>query len=220
MGVSDVGLELKKLAYTKSFRILRSNLWKDHPVSCGVLGMCLTLGVSNKVANAIAIGIGFTFVLVVTAATISALRNLIPRRARVIIYMIVISSFVIIVDRFLRAFYPAIAEALGPYIGLIITSCILMGRLEEFSMKNNVYYSMLDAFSSGLAFSYTLLILSVIREFFGFGTILDVKVTPASWTNWVVIGMAPGAFFVLSIYLWITRTLAKVDPLKLGNLHG
>jgi Na+-transporting NADH:ubiquinone oxidoreductase subunit NqrD len=218
--VKNVGLELKRLTYTKSFRILRSNLWKDHPVSCGVLGMCLTLGVSNKVANAIAIGIGFTFVLVVTAATISALRNLIPKRARLIIYMIVISSFVIIVDRFLKAFYPTIAEALGPYIGLIITSCILMGRLEEFSIKNNIYYSMLDAFASGMAFAYTLLILSVIREFFGFGTILDVKVTPAWWTNWVVIGMAPGAFFVLSIYLWITRTLAKVDPSKAGQLHG
>ena len=216
----DVAFQLKQLTYTKSYRILRSNLWKDHPVSCGVLGMCLTLGVSNKVANAIAIGIGFTFVLVVTAATISALRNLIPKRARVIIYMIVISSFVIVVDRFLKAFYPAIAEALGPYIGLIITSCILMGRLEEFSMKNNVLHSMLDAFASGIAFGYTLLILSVVREFFGFGTILDVKVTPAGWTNWVVIGMAPGAFFVLSIYLWITRTLAKVDPQKLGHLHG
>jgi Na+-transporting NADH:ubiquinone oxidoreductase subunit D len=215
-----MSLQLKKLTYTKSYRILRSNLWKDHPVSCGVLGMCLTLGVSNRVANAIAIGIGFTFVLVVTAATISALRNWIPKRARVIVYMIVISSFVIIVDRFLKAFYPAIAEALGPYIGLIITSCILMGRLEEFSMKNNVYYSMLDALASGMAFGYTLLILSVIREFFGFGTILNMKVTPSWWTNWVVIGMAPGAFFVLSIYLWITRTLAKVDPQKLGHLHG
>jgi len=218
--VSNVGLQLKRLTYTRSYRILRSNLWKDHPVSCGVLGMCLTLGVSNKVANAIAIGIGFTFVLVVTAATISALRNLIPKRARVIIYMIVISSFVIIVDRFLKAFFPGIAEALGPYIGLIITSCILMGRLEEFSMKNNVFSSMLDALASGVAFGYTLLILSVIREFFGFGTILDIKVTPAWWTNWVVIGMAPGAFFVLSIYLWVTRTLAKVDPQKLGHLHG
>ena len=215
-----MGLQLKKLTYTKSFRILRGNLWKDHPVACGVLGMCLTLGVSNKVANAIAIGLGFTFVLVVTAATISALRNLIPKRARVIIYMVVISSFVIIVDRVLKAFYPAVAEALGPYIGLIITSCILMGRLEEFSMKNGVLYSMLDAFSSGLAFGYTLLVLSIIREFFGFGTILDVKVTPAWWTNWVVIGMAPGAFFVLSIYLWVARTLAKVDPSKTGHLHG
>jgi len=213
-------LQLKKLTYTKSFRILRSNLWKDHPVACGVLGMCLTLGVSNKVANAIAIGIGFTFVLVVTAATISALRNLIPKRARVIIYMIIISSFVIIVDRVLKAFFPTVSEALGPYIGLIITSCILVGRLEEFSMKNNVYYSVLDAFASGLAFAYTLFILAVIREFFGFGTFLDMKVTPSWWTNWVVMGMAPGAFFVLSIYLWVMRTLARVDPLKAGHLHG
>ena len=215
-----MGLALKKLQYTKGYRIFKSNLWKDHPVACGVLGMCLTLGVSNKVSNAIAIGIGFTFVLVATAATISALRNLIPKRARVIIYMIIISSFVIIVDRVLRAFFPPVAEALGPYIGLIITSCILVGRLEEFSMKNTVYYSVLDAFSSGLAFSYTLLLLSVIREILGFGTLLDVKVAPAWWTNWLVIGMAPGAFFVLSIYLWVARTLAKVDPLKTGQLHG
>ncbi len=215
-----MALQLKKLTYTKGFRILRSNLWKDHPVACGVLGMCLTLGVSNKVSNAIAIGLGFTFVLVATSATISALRNLIPKRARVIIYMIIISSFVIIVDRVLRAFYPAVAEALGPYIGLIITSCILVGRLEEFSMKNNVSYSILDAFSSGLAFAYTLFILSVIREFLGFGTFLDIKVTPVWWTNWLVFGMAPGAFFVLSIYLWVMRTLARVDPMKTGHLHG
>jgi len=182
--------------------------------------MCLVLGVTNKVSNAIAIGLGFTFVLVVTAGIISGMRNYIPNRARIIIYMIVISSFVIIVDRFLRAYYPSVAEALGPYIGLIITSCILMGRLEEFALKNNVLYSMLDAFASGMAFAYTLLLVSVIREFFGFGTILDIKVSPSWWTNWVVIGMAPGAFFVLSIYLWITRTLAKVDPSQRGKLHG
>ncbi|MDD5686548.1 MAG: Rnf-Nqr domain containing protein [Elusimicrobia bacterium] len=213
-------MKLKRLYYTKTYRILLNGLWRDHPVSCKLLGMCLTLGVSNKVSNALAIGLGFTFVLVVTAAIISMLRNYIPRNARVIIYMVIISSFVIVVDRFLMAFYPSVSETLGPYIGLIITSCILVGRLEEFSIKNPVYFSMLDAFASGIGFAYTLIILAVIREFLGFGTILDIKVTPENWTNCLVIGMAPGAFFVLSIYLWIVRTLAKVDPGKIGVLHG
>lgn len=133
-----------------------------------------------------------------------------------ITYMIIISTFVIIVDRFLKAFYPDISRAIGPYVGLIITNCIIMGRAEAFAVKNNVVHSVLDGLSCGLGYSFTLVVISIVREILGFGTVLGFKVTPEFWTNWVVMSMAPGAFFVLSIYLWITRTMAHVEPDKRG----
>ncbi len=179
---------------------------------CMVLGICSALAVTNKVENAIAMGAGVTFVLMATGLIISFLRKIIPARLRIITFMLVISSFVIIVDRILQAFYPEISTALGPYIALIITNCIIMGRAEAFSIKNNIGYSVLDGLACGIGYSYTLIIVSVIRETLAFGTILGIKVTPEWWTNWVVMAMAPGAFFLFSIYLWIARSLARMDP--------
>jgi len=126
-----------------------------------------------------------------------------------ITYMVVISVFTIVVDRFLKAFLPIISEALGPYVGLIITNCILMGRAEAFAIKNSVKHSILDGISCGLGYSYILILMSAIREILGFGTILGHKITSASWTNWTAMTVAPGAFFLLAIYLWIFRTLLK-----------
>jgi Na+-transporting NADH:ubiquinone oxidoreductase subunit D len=203
---------INKFFYTRVGRILINGLWKDNPIFCMVLGICSTLAITNRVENAIAMGCGVTFTLVATNIIISLLRNIIPARVRMITYMITISTFVIVVDQFLKAFFPVISEAMGPYVGLIITNCIVMGRAEGFAIKNPVKYSIVDALACGFGYSYTLIILSVIREVLAFGTILRYKVVPAGWTNWVVMAMAPGAFFLLSLYLWIMRTLAKLEP--------
>jgi Na+-transporting NADH:ubiquinone oxidoreductase subunit D len=152
-------------------------------------------------------GLGVTFCLICTAVFISAMRSFIPPHVRMIVYMVVIASFVIIVDRFIKASYPDISEAIGPYIGLIITNCILMGRAEAFAIKNGVYYSVLDGLGYGFGYTYTLIIFAVIREALGFGNIMGMRVMPHNWTNWVVMVMAPGAFFVLSLYLWIYKTI-------------
>ena len=202
---------LKSIKSSKTYETFMNGVWRDHPIFSMILGICSALAVSNRVENAIAMGAGVTFVLVATALLISMLRNMVPRRVRMIVYMIVIASFVIIVDRFLKAFFPAISESIGPYVGLIITNCIIMGRAEAFYVQNKIGQSIVDAIANGIGYTLSLSLIAVVREVLGFGTLLGIKVTPAGWTNWVVMAMAPGAFFVLALFIWISRTAAKMD---------
>lgn len=194
--------------HTKAFKVLIAGVWRDNPIFCMVLGICSALAITNKLANCIAMGLGVTFVMVVSSGIVSAIRNIIPKRVRMLTYMIIISTFVICVDRFLKAFFPPISKAMGPYVGLIITNCIVMGRAESFATKNNVRHSILDAFSCGMGYTYILIIMGMIREIMAFGTLLGIRVMPSSWMNWTVMAIAPGAFFLLGIYLWIFRTLS------------
>ncbi len=198
---------LKKLLGAKGYKIVKKGIWGEHPVFSACLGICSALAISNTVANAVAMGASVIFVLIATAIIVSSLRNLIPQRVRIITYMIVIASFVIIVDRFLQAYFPDISEAVGPYVGLIITNCIIMGRAEAFFVQNKVSQSILDAIANGLAYSYTLIFIAIFRELLGFGTLLGWQVMPGGWENWVVMTMAPGAFFLLGLSIWILRAV-------------
>jgi Na+-transporting NADH:ubiquinone oxidoreductase subunit D len=157
---------------------------------------------------------GVIFVLILTAIIISLLRKIIPSRVRIIIYMITIAAGVTIVDLVLKAYFPIISEAMGPYVPLIITNCIIMGRAEAFFVQNPTKLSLLDALANGLAYGYTLMAIAIFREIFAFGTLLGVRVTPAGWVDWVVLAAPAGAFFVLGTFLWVTRTLAGVEPPK------
>jgi Na+-transporting NADH:ubiquinone oxidoreductase subunit D len=195
----------------KSIRTILDGIWRDHPIFSMILGICSALAISNKIENAIAMGAGVIFVMVATALVVSLLRYIIPRRVRIITYMIIIASFVIIVDKYLKAFYPSISTTLGPYVGLIITNCIIMGRAEAFYVQNNVFQSLLDAISNGLSYTYTLIIVAAVREILGFGTLLGFQIMPEGFTKWVVMAMAPGAFFVLGLFLWISRALADIE---------
>ena len=200
-----------KILESKSWNTIKNGIWRDHPIFCMLLGICSALAISNRVENAIAMSAGVTFVLVATAILISLLRNFIPQRIRIITYMLTIASFVIIVDKILKAFYPVISESIGPYVGLIITNCIIMGRCEAFYIQNNVFQSVLDAIANAIGYTYTLVSIAIVREFLGFGTILRFEIMPKDATRWIVMSMAPGAFFVLAIFIWITRTLAKKE---------
>jgi Na+-transporting NADH:ubiquinone oxidoreductase subunit D len=203
---------LRKFLGAEGYRAVKNGIWNDQPIFSMVLGICSALAITNRVENAIAMGAGVTFVLIATALVISPLRTLVPLRARIITYMVTIASFVIIVDRFLKAFYPDISVAIGPYVGLIITNCIIMGRAEAFYIQNKTSNSVLDALSNGIGYSYTLISVAVVRELLGFGTLLGIRVMPSGWNNWVVMTLAPGAFFLLGIFLWITRTVADIEP--------
>ncbi len=200
---------MSKITKSESFKTFMNGLWRDQPIFSMVLGICSALAVSNRVDNALAMGAGVTFVLLATALLIALLRRIIPGRVRMITYMIVIATFVIVVDRTLKALYPDISQAIGPYVGLIITNCIIMGRAEAFYAQNSIGRSLIDAVANGLGYTYTLVLIAVVRELLGFGTILGFQVMPEGFTTWVVMAMAPGAFFVLSIFIWITRTLSK-----------
>ena len=200
---------LRKLLGAQGYKTVKKGIWGDHPIFAAGLGICSALAISNKVENAIAMGAGVTFVLIATAIIVSSLRRLIPQRVRIITYMITIASFVIIVDKYLQAFFPGISEAVGPYVGLIITNCIIMGRAEAFFIQNNAYQSILDAVSNGLAYSYTLIVIAVVREVLGFGTLLGISIMPDAYEKWVVMTMAPGAFFLLGLAIWISKTLSE-----------
>jgi len=196
---------------SKSMTTIKDGIWRDHPIFSMLLGICSALAVSNRVGNAIAMSVGVTFVLVATALIIASLRRFIPQRIRMITYMLTIASGVIIVDKFLKAFFPGTSESIGPYVGLIITNCIIMGRCEAFYIQNTLGQSLLDALANGFGYAYTLIIIAIVREFLGFGTLMGIQIMPDDWTRWVVMAMAPGAFFVLSLFIWITRTLAKKE---------
>lgn len=203
---------LKKLFGAKGYKVIKKGIWTEHPISSMTLGICSALAISNKVENAIAMSAGVMFVLILTAALISLLRTVIPSRVRIITYMITISSGVIIVDRVLKAYFPAISQALGPYVGLIITNCIIMGRAEAFFTQNNIYHSLLDAVANSIAYAYTLVSIAIFREALGFGTVLGFRIMPEGWVNWSIMLAPAGAFFILGVFLWITRTLADIEP--------
>jgi Na+-transporting NADH:ubiquinone oxidoreductase subunit D len=154
-------------------------------------------------------GLGVTFVIMASSLTISLIRNIIPQRLRMVTYMVIISTFVISVQAFLQAFFMPIADALGAYVGLIITNCIVMGRQEAFAAKNPVKYSIIDGFASGMGYTFVLVVVAVVRELLAFGTILNMQVLSVSWERWVVMAMAPGGFFVLGLLIWGMRELIK-----------
>jgi Na+-transporting NADH:ubiquinone oxidoreductase subunit D len=207
-------MNLRKIAYTRPFRTFIAGFFKENAVTYQLLGLCSTLAVSNKMENAIAMGLGVVFVVTISSALISLLRKWIPPQYRMITYMIVTSTFVILVDQFLKANFPLISSQLGPYVGLIITNCIVMGRQEAFAIKNGAWLSLLDGLGSSMSYLYTLVILAFIREILGFGTLMNVRVMPASFPPWVVITMAQGAWFLLAIYYWVFRRVAKLKPVE------
>lgn len=198
-----------RIKYTKWFNILRDGISRSNPIVVAVLGICSALAVTNKVENAIAMGLGVTFVIMASSLTISLIRDIIPQKVRMVTYMVVISIFVISVQSFLEAFFMPIADALGAYVGLIITNCIVMGRQEAFAVKNPVKYSVIDGFASGMGYTFVLVVVAVIRELLAFGTILNMQVMPVTWERWVVMAMAPGGFFVLGLLIWGMRELIK-----------
>ena len=205
-------MNLKQIFGKKGAKTIKNAVWREHPITSATLGICSALAISNKVENAIAMSAGVIFVLVLTALIISALRTLIPSRVRIIIYMITIAAGVTIVDLVLLAFFPTISEAMGPYVPLIITNCMIMGRAEAFFVQNPVKLSIIDSLANGFAYTYTLMAIAVFREIFAFGTILGINVTPANWVDWVVLAAPAGAFFVLGVFLWMIRTWAGVEP--------
>lgn len=198
-------MKLIRLKYTKWYNIMKDGVSRNNPVVVAVLGICSSLAVTNKVENAIAMGLGVTFVVMASSAAVAAIRSFIPSKVRMVTYMVIISTFVIAVQMFLAAYFPTISKALGAYVGLIITNCIVMGRAEAFAVRNPVRYSLIDGFASGMGYTFVLLMVSVIRELLAFGTLLNIQVLPAAFPTWAVMALAPGGFFVLGLFIWLIR---------------
>lgn len=187
-------------------KVIRDGLWTNNPIFVQVLGICSTLAVTNNLYNTMVMVLGVTFATAMGSWTLSLLKDLIPRKVRMIVQVLVLSFYVIIIDILLRAYQPAISKQLGPYVGLIITNCILMGRAEAFAAANKPGLSFLDGIMNGLGYGWVLLCIAVVREFLGFGSLFGIKVTGASFTPWTIMVMAPSAFFLVALALWGANT--------------
>lgn len=188
----------KEIFVTSAFR--ENSVWKQ------ILGICSSLAVTNLMLNSLIMGIGVTFALALSSFTVSLIREYTPRSVRMIAQTLIMAAYVIIVDILLKAYLPDISKQLGPYVGLIITNCILMGRLEAFASKNTPLDSVVDGIGAGFGYTLVLLVISFIRELFGFGTLFGIRIFGSWWTNWSIMVMAPSAFFLLALLIWIVNT--------------
>ncbi len=203
-----------KVTQTRSFKTLIEGIWENNPTFRMILGICSTLAVTNSVRNTIAMDIAVILVIMASSVTVSLMRNIIPRRVRMAVYTLIIATYVIFVDQYLRAYYMDISEQIGPYVGLIITNCIVMGRCESFASGNKPWLSILDALGVGVGYALSLIFIAMVRELLGFGSILGVNILGANWEGWVIMIMAPGAFIVLGVFIWVLRAIAKPQMTK------
>ncbi|MBT6870959.1 MAG: NADH:ubiquinone reductase (Na(+)-transporting) subunit D [Candidatus Marinimicrobia bacterium] len=189
----------------------------NNPITRQVLGICSALAVTVKVDSAIVMAFALTFVLVGSNAIISMLRKKIPSNVRIIVQLTIIATLVIMTDQLLKAFLFDISKQLSVFVGLIITNCIVMGRAEAFAMQNSPKDSLLDGLGNGIGYGAVLIIVAVIREFLGSGSILNVTLLPASmyvenggwYVNNGLMLLAPGAFIVLGLLIWVQRTVTN-----------
>ena len=187
--------------------ILLDGLWYDNPIFRQILGICSTLAVTNQVLNTLVMCVSLTLVTAASCLTVSLLRNITPRNIRMMVQTLIIASYVIVVDIVLKAYWPDMSRNLGPYVGLIITNCIIMGRCEAFASSNRPGPSLLDGLACGLGYSLVLLLIAATRELLGMGTILGFSIPyfTTHWDKWVIMVMPPGAFFTLACVIWIAR---------------
>ena len=176
-------------------------LWRENPVFVQVLGMCPVLAVTNSGINAIAMGLATTFVLVMSNILVSSLRKVIPKQVRIATYILIIATFVTVVEYLIQAISLDLHKALGAFISLIVVNCVILGRAEAFASKNTLANSFLDGLGMGLGFTFALLCLGVVREILGSGTIFGIGLFPDGFQSWVVMILPGGGFFTMGAWL-------------------
>ena len=195
-------------------------LWRENPVFVQVLGMCPALAVSNTAINALTMGLATTFVLLMSGICVSALRNFIPREARIVSFICIIASFVTAVDYIIQAISLELSRSLGAFIALIVVNCLILGRAEAFASKNKLSRAVLDGLGMGVGFTVALLSIGVVREILGSGTLFGIMLFPEGFQTWTVMVLPSGGFFAMAIWLllfnWIQerRTEAEKETLE------
>lgn len=194
--------------------IFAQGVWKDNPIYRQILGICSALAVTNLMMNSLIMGIGLMFVTALSSFTVSILRNHTPKHIRMMVQTLIISAYVIILDIFLKAYLPEMSKALGPYVGLIITNCIIMGRCEAYAQNNPPLLSFFDGLTMGLGYTVVLLFIAFFRELLGFGSLFGFQILGEGFTNWTLMIMPPGAFFMLGIVIWIAKNIFPIPDEK------
>lgn len=188
--------------FTKGF-------FKENPVFVLLLGMCPTLGVTSSAINGLGMGLATTFVLMMSNIVISLVKNIIPGKVRIPSFIVIIASFVTVVELSMQAYLPSLYKSLGLFIPLIVVNCIVLGRAEAFASKNNVLSSMIDGLGIGLGFAMALTILGSAREFLGSGRIFGITIFPENY-GMLIFVLAPGAFIVLGYLIALINRIRKV----------
>jgi len=199
---------------SKNFKLLSTPLNLQNPITVQILGICSALAVTVKLKPAIVMGLSVMVVTAVSNLVISAMRNYIPPRIRIIVQLVVVASMVILVDQLLRAFVYDVSKQLSVYVGLIITNCIIMGRLEAFAMGNKPWPSFVDGIGNGIGYAIILIAVGFIRELFGSGAILGFNVIPqsfykAGYINNGMMIMPTAALILVGVIIWIQRSFNK-----------
>lgn len=192
----------------KNIKILTNGIIRENPVFALLLGMCPTLGTTTSAINGLGMGLSTAFVLVLSNIVISSIKNFVPDKVRIPAYIVVIASFVTVLQFLMEAFVPALFETLGIYIPLIVVNCIILGRAESFAGKNNISASFFDGLGMGIGFSIALTILGGVREMLGSGAIFGFKFIGDN-DGMLLFVLAPGAFIALGYLIALVNTVRK-----------
>lgn len=203
-----------KIFKNKMFKVFSLPLWKNNPISVQILGICSTLAVTAQMKTALVMALSLTLVTAFSSFAVSLLRNAIPRNIRIIAELTIIATLVILADQILKAFFYDISKQLSVFVGLIITNCIVMGRAETYALGNPPISSFIDGLGNGLGYGFVLVTVSFIRELLGAGKIFGIKVVPAAlyaagYEDMGIMLLAPGAFIVIGLLVWLQKSVAK-----------
>ena len=191
-----------------NFKVLMNGIVKENPTFVLLLGMCPTLGTTSSAINGMGMGLATMFVLICSNVVISLIKNLVPDMVRIPIFVVVIASFVTLLQMVMQAYVPALYATLGLFIPLIVVNCILLGRAEAFAAKNNAVSSFFDGLGMGLGFTIALTLLGGVREFLGIGKLFNIAIMPEDY-GMLIFVLAPGAFIVLGYLIAIVNRLKK-----------
>jgi Na+-transporting NADH:ubiquinone oxidoreductase subunit D len=197
----------------EELKVIKDPLWDSNPIAFQILGICSSLAVTTRLDKALVMGIGVTLVTALSNVMISCIRNFIPNKIRIIVQLVIVSGVVIVFDQFLRAYMFDLSKQLSVFVGLIITNCIVMGRLEAYAMGNPPWRSFLDGIGNGLGYLWILALVGSVREIFGSGKLLGMQVVPqsmyeAGYVNNGLMVLAPGAFLLLGVIVWVQRSIS------------
>ncbi|MFM1548240.1 MAG: NADH:ubiquinone reductase (Na(+)-transporting) subunit D [Lentisphaeria bacterium] len=212
--MADATESAEPLLSAKNRKTFKDPFMVNNPITLQVLGICSALAVTAQLKPSLVMGIAVVFVVAGANVTISMVRKFIPVRVRIIVEMTVVATLVILVDQVLRAYAFDVSKQLSLFVGLIITNCIVLGRLEAFAMGNKVWPSFLDGLGNGLSYAAVIAIVGFFREVMGSGQVLGFKVVPQvlydnlGYTNNGLMVLAPGAFIILGLLIWVQRTVS------------
>ncbi|MEZ5613942.1 MAG: electron transport complex subunit E [Rhodocyclaceae bacterium] len=214
---------MSDIAQAKTFDEFMEGIWRQNPVFVMVLGMCPALAVTVSAVNALAMGFATTFVMVCSCALVSLMRRMVPKEVRIATYIVIIATFVTVVDYVIQAVSLELYEALGAFIQLIVVNCLILGRAEAHASKHPPLAAVSNALGMGLGFSLGLFALGAVREILGAGKLFGVALFGANFQPWVVMVLPPGGFFVLGAWLLLFAALKRRKETRLatqGSGHG